>query len=250
MWKETKGSSLSCILTVLYHSAKRLTHPACRLTFQHTTCVRFLNQTDSVLLCESDCVLCFCSMWESPACLPPLSVNFYPLTQPVWWTHSSCRHVLGRQTGGGPYGCSFLKSLNIHCHGSFDPCTVTLTPRMTILWCGEPRRGRLWKPHVVKLWEQHAPNEAASQKWRREHVGDTWEFLRAQVTDCAAYLWYRAMVPNLFILPQLYQKGLSTHTLCPFDRRDSVKELFWTFLLQGNHSGCGGLLTHVKPYRT
>lgn len=56
VWKETKGSSRSCILTMLYHSAKRLTHPACRLTFQHTTCVRFLNQTDFVLLCESDCV--------------------------------------------------------------------------------------------------------------------------------------------------------------------------------------------------
>lgn len=124
--------------------------PSHHLTFQHTTCVRFLNQTDSVWLC-----FVFLSMWEK-SCMPAsLSVNFYPLTQPVWWTHSSGRHVLGRQTGGGPYGCSFLKSLNIHRHGSFDPCTVTLTPRMTILWCGEPRRGRLWKPHVVKLWEQH-----------------------------------------------------------------------------------------------
>lgn len=41
------------------------------------------------------------------------------------------------------------------------------------------------------------------------------------------------MVPNLFILPQLYQKGLSTHTLCPFDRRDSMKELFFDFFTAG-----------------
>lgn len=156
------------------------------LTCQHTECVRFLNMIERELwLCASACVfVILLSMWESLRCMlkcmhvtlpSSLSVNSDPLTQPVWRTHSSQRHVLGRQTGGGAYGYSLLKSLNIHCHGSFDPCTVELTC-MTILWCGEPRRGRLWGSYVAKLWEQHALNETASLKWRREHVGDTWAF--------------------------------------------------------------------------
>ena len=116
---------------------------------------------------------------------------------------------------------------------------------MAILWWDEPCPECIWKPHVAKLWEQHAPKEAGSQKWGKEHVGDTWEFLRAEVT--AAYQWYGGVVPNLFILLLVYQEGSSTHTLYPFDGWDSMKEWLLTFLLQDNHGGCGTVVTHVNP---
>lgn len=178
---------------MLCYSAERLTHPACHLNTEsdlstYYMCLLFKldwKRAATLLLCASACVfVSVLSMWESLPCMlkcmhvtlpSSLSVNFDPLTQPVWWTHSSHRHVLGRQTGGGAYGCSLLKSLNIHRHGSFDPCTVELTC-MTILWCGEPCRGQLWGSYVVKLWEQHALIQTVPLKWRREHVGDTWAF--------------------------------------------------------------------------
>lgn len=174
---------------MLYHSAERLTHPACHLNTESDLSTYWmcpllkLDRKRAVTMCYCVQLLVYLWVWESLRCtlkcmhvtLPSsLAINSDPLTQPVWRTHSSHRHVLGRQTGGGAYGCSLLKSLNIHCHGSFDPCTVELTC-MTILWCGEPCRGQLRGSYEAKLWEQHALNETAS-KWRREHVGDTWAF--------------------------------------------------------------------------
>ncbi len=88
------------------------------LTCQQAVCVHFLYL---VISGASDCVFCECFKHvkkscrhvTSPSCL---SVNFNPLTQPVCWTHSSHRHVLGRQTEGGACGSGLLKSLNIHRH--------------------------------------------------------------------------------------------------------------------------------------
>lgn len=142
----------------LYHSAERLTHPACHLNTESdlSTCwmcplLKF-DWKRAATMCY--CVQVLVHLWvrkssmhaEVHACdFALLPVNSDPLTHPVWRTHSPHRHVLWRQTGGR---CSLLKSLNIHCHGSFDPCTVELTC-MAILWCGEPRRGQLRGSYVA-----------------------------------------------------------------------------------------------------
>lgn len=91
---------------------------------------------------------------------------------------------------------NLLKPLNIHCHGSFDPCTMALT-RMTILWCGKTHWGHFWGAHVAL---RAVLNETASLKWRWEfgvlgHMGflgsfQVWcgEFLSSwMVSVCSRY---------------------------------------------------------------
>lgn len=144
------------------------------LTWQRTLCLCFFNYSEQGLgLCAVlyGCLWVECEKYslhvEPHACNFTVLLIFYPFTQRVWWIRSSHRHMLWKQTGGGACGCNLLKSLNIHCHGSFDPCAMEKT-RMTVLWCGEPRRGQFWGSCVVKHWEQHELNETVCLKWRRD----------------------------------------------------------------------------------
>lgn len=102
---------------------------------------------------------------------------------------SVCSNILLRrvlQTGAGAYGRSLLKSLNIHRHGSLNPCTVKFTC-MTILWCGEALWGHFRELHAVKCWEKHALNEV-ERRWLHfrptRAFWDFFSFLKSQL-DCA-----------------------------------------------------------------
>ena len=81
-------------------------------TCQHTVCVRFSKSDWKRAATVLYCVRVNAYLWVLWACEKVsltcdfLCVNSSPLTQSVWWAHSSRRHVLGRQTGGGAYGCS------------------------------------------------------------------------------------------------------------------------------------------------
>lgn len=70
--------------------------------------------------------------------------------------------------------CSLLKSLKIHYHGSFHPCTVEST-YMTILWCGKPHHGQLFEEHTPREQRVSSPSEVGRRLWL---VGDTWDYLK------------------------------------------------------------------------
>lgn len=174
-------------------TAKRLTHPASRLNTGSGSpalwCVCFLKRTDSVLLSQRDCLWNSCSRWESLARLP--FDLFYLLTQPPWWAHSP------RRLGEGLMDAAFWSHLT-----STAMAHLTHAPwRRRHAWrfydVVNPAGGVSKKPHVGTACKQ---------------VGDTWEFLRAQVHWPCGLPPNIAVPPSLFRPPQLYQKGLSTHT--------------------------------------